>query len=74
MTREPRKFEVKFVGDKKVELASIILVLKARKMIKKRHMAYLAHVVDTQAIKNDPRSVTIVCEYLDMFPKEIYPR
>lgn len=58
--REPRKFEIKFLGDKKVELASIISVLKTRKLIKKEHTAYLARVVNTQAIKNDPRSVSIV--------------
>ena len=45
--RELGKFEVKFVANKKVELASIILVLKERKMIRKEHTAYLAHVVDT---------------------------
>ncbi|KAA0067154.1 ABC transporter C family member 12-like [Cucumis melo var. makuwa] len=40
-------------------------------MIKKEHTAYLAaYVVDTQAIKNDSRSVPIVYEYLDMFYEE----
>lgn len=54
-----------------MELASIISILKARKMIKKEHTAYLAaYVVDTQAIKNDSRSVSIVYEYLDMFYEE----
>lgn len=51
-----------------MELASIILVPKARK---KGHTSYLAPVVNTQAIKNDLRSVPIVCEYLDVFLEEM---
>ena len=45
--RELRKFKVKFVGDKKVELAEIIFVLHTRKLIKKGHTAYLKLVVYT---------------------------
>ena len=69
--RELGKFEVKFVGNKKVELASIISVLKAKKLMKKGHIAYLACIIDTHAIRNDPRSVSIVCAYLDLFPEEM---
>lgn len=47
MLKDPRKFEVKFVDDEKVELASIILIFKARKLIRKGHTAYLAHMRDT---------------------------
>lgn len=57
------KFQVKFVGDKNVELASIISMLKVRKLIRKGHTTYLAGVVDTQTIRNDPRSVPIVYRY-----------
>ena len=32
--------EVKFVGNKKVEIANIILVFKAKKLLKKGHTAY----------------------------------
>lgn len=39
--KESRKFEVKLVGDKRVELASIIFVLKARKLTKKRTLPIL---------------------------------
>lgn len=34
--KEPEWFEVKFIGNKKVELANIISVFKAKKLIKKR--------------------------------------
>ena len=45
--REPGKFKVKFVHNKKLELTGIIFVLKMRKLIKKGHTAYLKLVVDT---------------------------
>lgn len=41
---EPEKLKVKFLSNKKVELASIISMLKARKLTRKTHTAYLAHV------------------------------
>ncbi|KAA0061410.1 Gag protease polyprotein-like protein [Cucumis melo var. makuwa] len=69
--RDPRKFEIKFVGDKMVKLAGITSVLMARKLIKKGHTPYLACVVDTQPLQTDPSKVPIVCEYLDVFPGEL---
>ncbi|KAA0059915.1 DNA/RNA polymerases superfamily protein [Cucumis melo var. makuwa] len=69
--KERENFELKFVGGKSVELANIISVLKVRKLIRKGDTAYLAHVVDTQAVRNDPISIPIVCEYLDVFSEEM---
>ncbi|KAA0056443.1 DNA/RNA polymerases superfamily protein [Cucumis melo var. makuwa] len=69
--RDLKKFEVKFRVDKKVELAGIISVLKARRLMKKGNTAYLEHVVDTQTSKSDPSRVPIVCEYLDVFLEEL---
>lgn len=57
--RNPRRFEVKFKGDKKVKLIGIISVLKARRLMKKRHATNLVHVVDTQASQSDPSRVPI---------------
>lgn len=45
--KELGKLEVKCLGNKKVELVSIISVFKARKLLKKRHIAYLSCIVDT---------------------------
>ena len=69
--KEQEKIEVKYESDKKVELANIILVVKARKLIRKGHVAYLARVVDTRVIRKKPGSVLIVCEYLNVFSKEM---
>lgn len=54
-----------------MEIVNIISAFKARKLISKGHIAYLAHVMDTQAIRKEPESVEVVCEYLDVSPKEI---
>ena len=59
--KDPKIFQVEFVGDKKVNLARIISILKARKLMKKGYTSYLAHVVDTQALSNNPSKVPIVC-------------
>ncbi|TYK23438.1 uncharacterized protein E5676_scaffold605G00400 [Cucumis melo var. makuwa] len=45
-----------------------VSILKARKLIKKGHIAYLA--LDNQETRNDLRSVPIICE-LDVFPKKM---
>ena len=39
--------------------------------MKKGHTSYLAHVVDTRVLRNDPSKVLIVCEYLDVFLEEL---
>ncbi|KAA0031989.1 putative Retrotransposon protein [Cucumis melo var. makuwa] len=67
--RDPKKIEIKFEADKRVE--RIIFVLKARKLMKNEHVSYLAHVINTLAPRNDPSKVPIVCEYMDVFPKEL---
>lgn len=65
--KDSRKFEVKFVGDKKVELARIISAFKAMKLIRKWHTGYLTRITCTQVLIREPGSVPIVCEYLDIF-------
>ena len=59
--RDLGRFEIKFVGDKKVKLAEIIFVLKARKLIRKWHTVHLVHVIDTQTPQID----------LDIFLQEL---
>ncbi|KAA0035981.1 DNA/RNA polymerases superfamily protein [Cucumis melo var. makuwa] len=69
--RDLGKFEIKFQGDKKVNFGRIISILKARKLMKKGHVAYLAQVVDTLAPKDNPSKVPIVCKYIDEFLEEL---
>lgn len=69
--RNPGKFEVNFEGDKEVKFERIISVLHARKRVKKGHTTYLEHLVDTRVPKDNPSRMPIVCEYLDVFLKEL---
>lgn len=69
--KELVRLEVKFVGNKKVGLASIISTFKAKKLIRKGYTTYLACVMDNLTIRKELESVPIVCEHLDVFPNEI---
>lgn len=69
--RKPSKVRVKFVGDKKVNLANIILIVKARKLMNKGCNAYLAHIVYTKMKRKDPQSMSIVYKYLDVFSEKL---
>lgn len=39
--------------------------------MKKGHAAYLAHIVDTRAPRDDPNKVSIICKYMDVFSEEL---
>lgn len=69
--RKQGEFEVKFVGEKKVNLTNMISIFKARKLINKGCNAYLPHIMDTGMVRKDPKSVPIICEYLDLFSEEL---
>lgn len=57
------EFEVKFIGDKKVNLANMISIVKARKLlISKSFNTYLSRIFGTRAKIKDPKSVSIICE------------
>lgn len=66
--REPKKCEVKWVGNKKVGLARIISA-SGKEIVNKEDSAYLAHEIDTELVKWNPKNVPIVCEYLHVFSK-----
>ncbi|TYK04992.1 hypothetical protein E5676_scaffold143G002170 [Cucumis melo var. makuwa] len=47
-TERPGRFKIKFIGENKAKLAGIISLIKAMKLMRKGHIAYLACVVDAQ--------------------------
>lgn len=49
------EFEIKFVGDKKMNLENMISTVKERMLISKDCNGYLAHIVDMKMAKNIPR-------------------
>ncbi|KAA3462062.1 DNA/RNA polymerases superfamily protein [Gossypium australe] len=52
-------------------LPAIVSVMLAQKYVKKGSNAYLAYVLDTKVSGSKIESVLVVCEYPDVFPKEL---
>ena len=42
-----------------------------RTMVRKGCEAYLAYVIDTKRVESSLLDIPIVCDYLDVFPKEL---
>ena len=63
--------ELEFVGDRRILPTCVISALKAKRLLHKDCEAYLAHVVDTSTLKVTLRSVSIVQEFSNVFPKDL---
>ncbi|KAA3487298.1 Gag-Pol polyprotein [Gossypium australe] len=53
------------------ELPAMISSMSAQKCVRKSCEAYLAYVLDIKVSDSKIESVPVVCEYLDVFPKEL---
>ncbi|TYK22952.1 reverse transcriptase [Cucumis melo var. makuwa] len=69
--RKPGFAEVVFRGMRKVISRSLILVLKAEKLLRKGCTTFLAHIVVVQRKKLKPEDVPVVKEFLDVFPNDL---
>ncbi|KAL0560590.1 hypothetical protein IC582_000999 [Cucumis melo] len=69
--RKPGFAEVVFRGTRKVIFRSLILVLKAEKLLRKGCTAFLTHVVVVQREKLQPEDVPLVKEFLDVFSNDL---
>ncbi|KAA3487640.1 DNA/RNA polymerases superfamily protein [Gossypium australe] len=52
-------------------LPAIISVLKAQNYVKRGYEAYFAYVIDSKVNEKKVESVPVVCEFPDVFPKEL---
>ncbi|KAL0549321.1 hypothetical protein IC582_013802 [Cucumis melo] len=69
--RKPGFAEVVFRGMRKAVSRSLILVLKAKKLLRKGCTTFLAHIVIVQREKLKPEDVPVVEEFLDVFPDDL---
>ncbi|KAL4013593.1 hypothetical protein IC575_025765 [Cucumis melo] len=69
--RKPGFAKVVFRGVRKVVSRSLISVLKAKKLLRKGGIAFLAHIVVVQREKLKPEDVPVVKEFLDVFPDDL---
>ena len=63
--------EVTFISETSNHLSNMISAAIARTMVRKGCEAYLAYVVDTEKAKPSSSDIPIVCDYSDMFRREI---
>ena len=66
----PNQPRVIFLGERQVVPTCLISAIKAFKMVRGGCEAYLAHVMDTRTANNLLKSIPVVREFLDIFPKE----
>lgn len=62
---------VVFKGRRKILSTCLISTMKVRRMLNKGCKPFLAHVVEVKPTKLKPKDVPMVCEYLDVFSKEL---
>ena len=60
-----------FIGERSNHLSNVIFVATARMMVRKGCEAYLAYVIDTKKAEPSLSNIPTVCDYLDVFPKEL---
>ena len=63
--------EVTFIGERSNHLFNVISAASARRMVRKGCEAYLAYVIDTKKAEPSLLDTPIVCDYLDVFTKEL---
>ncbi|XP_038887100.1 uncharacterized protein LOC120077282 [Benincasa hispida] len=71
LAKLPDQTEVVFTGVRKMFPTCLISEVKARKLLGKDCVAYLAHVTVSQLRKIRPEDMPVVQEFIDVFPKEL---
>ena len=69
--RTPSGEEVTFIGERSNHLFNVISAATARTMARKGCEAYLAYVIDTKKEEPSLLDTPIVCDYPDVFSKEL---
>ena len=63
--------EVTFIDERSNPLFNVISATTARTMVQKGCEAYLAYVIGTKRAESSLLDIPIVCDYPDVFPKEL---
>ena len=69
--RIPNDDEFRFRGDKASMPQNLISAITARKILKRGCQSYLAMVRNVEVDKGAVDRVPVVCEFPDVFPKEL---
>ena len=63
--------EVTFIGERSNHLSNVISAATAKTMVQKGCEAYLAYVIDTKKAELSLSDIPTICDYPDVFPKEL---
>ena len=63
--------ELEFEGDRRILPLCVISTLEAKRLLHKGCEAYLAHVIDKSLSKVTMENVPVVCEFPNVFPKDL---
>ena len=63
--------KTEFKGDRRILPTCVILALEAKRLLHKGCEAYLAHVIDNSSSEITLDNVLVVCEFPDVFPKDL---
>ena len=69
--RTPSGEEVTFIGERSNPLSNVISATTARTMVRKGCEAYLVYVIDTKRAESILLDILKVCDYPEVFPKEL---
>ncbi|CAL2238782.1 unnamed protein product [Prunus armeniaca] len=64
--------EVVFRGECRVLQSCLISSIRAKRLLKKGCVGYLAHIIDTQGVTLNLEDVPVVCEFPDVFPNDLH--
>ena len=63
--------KLEFEGDRRILPTCVISALEAKRFLHKDCEAYLAYVIDKSSSEVTLDNMPIVCEFLDVFPKDL---
>ncbi|CAL2256358.1 unnamed protein product [Prunus armeniaca] len=69
--RSPGQPKVIFRGERTVLPTCLLFAITAKRLLKKGCEGYLAHIIDTQEITLNLEYISIVREFLDVFPDDL---
>ena len=69
--RKPGCLELEFEDDRWMLPTCVISTLEAKRLLHKGCEAYLAHVIDKSKPEVTIESVSVVCEFCDVFPDDL---
>ncbi|KAI5327428.1 hypothetical protein L3X38_026824 [Prunus dulcis] len=69
--RSPGQPEVVFRGERRVLQSCLISAIKAKRLLEKGCVGYLAHIIDTRGTILNLEDVPVVCEFSDVFPDDL---